>query len=149
MLSDRIDDPESSMPGYAALTVDLRALSDLAGALRREVDANLQPHITQLFSAYSLGVGFGLATDSANIRAARQRYQDCLTQIGPLLSGFVTAGQALAAAADQIATAYGDSDAMAKARASTVQDAVSQATSTIAPAAPVIDRGGNRPGNFA
>ena len=115
-----IDDPGIGLPDYPTLSVDLKALADVAIALRQEVDRNLQPHMAQLRSAYGTGVNFGVASQSENMRQARSIYHDCLVQVADLLSRCVAAGESLASAIDEVARRYGASDAMAKARAADV-----------------------------
>jgi hypothetical protein len=111
----------------SVLTIHLDGLSDVAAALRQEVDGNLVRHITQLHSAYSMGVDFGSASHSANVSEARKVYHGCLVQVTKLLSGYVQAGEALATAIDTVVQRYGSSDAMAHARADDVSQALGDA----------------------
>ena len=126
-----IDDPGTGLSGYPTLSVDLRALADVATALRQEVDRNLQPHITQLNSVYGTGVNFGATSRSENMRQARSIYHDCLVQTASLLTNCVAAGDALASAIDEVARQYGASDAMAKARASDIGKLLDQTMGAI------------------
>jgi hypothetical protein len=125
-----IDDPGIGLPGYPTLSVDLKALADVAAALRQEVDRNLQPHITQLNSVYGTGVNFGAASPSENMKQARSIYHDCLVETANLLSSCVVAGELLAAAIDEIGRRYGAADAMANARATDVGKLIDQTMST-------------------
>ncbi len=111
----------------AVLTIHLDGLSDVAAALRQEVDGNLVRHITQLHSAYGMGVDFGSASHSPNVSQARKVYHSCLVQVTKLLSGYVQAGDALATAIDTVVKEYGSSDAMAHARADDVSQAFKDA----------------------
>jgi hypothetical protein len=120
-------DDSQGAPDYPVLSVDLNALSDVAVALRQEVDGNLVRHITQLNAAYSMGVDFGSASHSDNVKQAREVYHDCLVQITALLSKYVQAGEVFATAIDEIVKQYGSSDAMAKARVDEVMAAIGAA----------------------
>jgi hypothetical protein len=122
---------------YDVLQVDLQGLTDLAAALRQEIEDNLKPHIPQLLSAYSLGASFGMTSESPNVRAARDHYARCLAAITRVLAAYVNAGNTLAAAAEDIAQRYHASDAMAEARASEVWRAIDKATK--APTAESMD----------
>ena len=126
-IRDLIDDA-GGLADRAVLTIHLEGLSDVATALRQEVDGNLVRHITQLHSAYGMGVDFGSASHSANVSEARKVYHSCLVQVTRLLSGYVQAGEALATAIDTVVQRYGSSDAMAKARVDEVSKAVADAT---------------------
>jgi hypothetical protein len=129
-MPELLDDPDG-VPDYAVLSVDLNGLSDVAAALRREVDGNLLRHITQLNSAYSMGVDFGSASHSDNVKQARRVYRDCLVQATNLLSSYVTAGEVLATAIDDVVRRYGSSDAMASARVDDVDTALKGARRTV------------------
>jgi hypothetical protein len=124
------------------MQLDLHGIDDFVAALRREVEGNLQPQINHLLKAYEMGVCFGLVTYSENMAATQQVYHGCLTRISTLLGGYVTAGQVLAAAAEQVARDYRHTDAMAAANTQTVSDAISAqvqaASGTAAP--PVLNR---------
>jgi hypothetical protein len=144
-----LDDPDG-VPDYAVLSVDLNGLSDVAVALRQEVDGNLLRHITQLNSAYSMGVDFGSASHSDNVQQARRVYRDCLVRATRLLSSYVTAGEVLATAIDDVVRRYGSSDAMASARVDDVETAIGSATKAV-PARDVslvVERFSGRSGSF-
>jgi hypothetical protein len=129
--------------------VDLTALSDVAVALRQEVDGNLVTHITQLNCAYGLGVEFGMTSHSENVKQARTVYHDCLVQITDLLSKYVEAGEIFAVAIDEIVKQYGLSDAMAKAGLDDVQRAIGDASSAVpSQNLMAIEQFSRRPGSF-
>lgn len=148
-MRDLIDDPDE-VPDYSVLSVDLNGLSDVATALRREVDGNLLRHITQLNSAYSMGVDFGSASHSDNVKQARKVYYDCLVQATRLLSSYVTAGEVLATAIDDVVRRYGSSDAMAAARVDDVDTATKHARDTVPVhnVALVVERFSGQKGSF-
>jgi hypothetical protein len=123
----RTDDRDfrDSTPGYPGLAVDLNGIDDFVAALRKEVEANLQPQIEHLLTVYETGVCFGYVSRSENMAATQQVYHDCLTRISGLLGAYATAGQVLTAAAEQVARAYRHTDAMAAANTQYVSDAIS------------------------
>jgi hypothetical protein len=123
----RADDPDnnSNAPSYPALHVDLDSIDDFVAAMRTEIADNLQPHINQLIKSYELGVCFGQITYSENLAATQMVYHDCLTRIGELLTGYVTAGQVLTSAAARVAATYRRTDAMAAAKTRDVSTAIS------------------------
>lgn len=144
----RTDDSEGPSD-YPVLSVDLQALSDVAVALRQEVDGNLVRHITQLNAAYSMGVDFGAASHSENVKQARKVYHDCLVEITDLLSKYVQAGEVFATAIDEIVKQYGASDAMAKARVGDVNKAIDDAAAvTPAKNLMAVEQFSRRPGSF-
>jgi hypothetical protein len=126
-----IDDLGIGLPGYPTLSVDLKALEDIATAIRQEVDRNLQPHMAPLKNAYGTGVNFGATSRSENMRQARSIYHDCLVQTASLLTNCVAAGDALASAIDEVGRQYGASDAMAEARAADVAKLLDQTMGAI------------------
>jgi hypothetical protein len=129
---------------YPGLQVDLNGMDDFVSALRKEVEGNLQPQIDRLLKAYEMGVCFGLVSYSENMAATQQVYHACLTRISGLLGGYVTAGQVLAAAAEQVAKDYRHTDAMAAANTQAASEAISMqvqaALAAQAPPAPALDR---------
>jgi len=143
-----IDDAGGSAD-YPVLSVQLDGLSDVAAALRQEVDGNLVRHITQLHSAYGMGVDFGSASHSANVSEARKVYHGCLVQVTKLLSGYVQAGDALATAIDTVVQRYGSSDAMARALAQDVGQAIDHASQVTPRTDPMaVEQFSRRPGTF-
>jgi len=110
---------------YPGLHVDLKGVDDFAAALRKEVEGNLQPQIDRLLQAYRSGVCFGQISYSENMAATQQVYHKCLVRISSLLGGYVTAGQVLAAAAEQVAREYRGADAMAAATTQSASTAIS------------------------
>lgn len=116
------DDAGAAYPG---LQVDLNGIDDFVAALRKEVEENLSPSIDRLQKTYEMGVCFGPASGTPNMNAAKKVYDECLTRIRALLNGYVTAGQVLAAAAEQVAKQYRDTDAMAAASTHVVSNALS------------------------
>jgi hypothetical protein len=143
-------DSSTALPDHSILSVDLKALTDVAAALRQEVAGNLQRHITQLNSAYGMGVSFGYASHSDNMKEARKVYHDCLVRATSLLSSCVAAGEALATAVDVIAQRYATTDAMAKARADEVDLALSEAlkNTPVPDLALPVEKFSGRPGSF-
>lgn len=144
------DDPGIAVPDYATLKVDIAALTDVAKALRQEVGGNLRPHVGPLDGAYGMGVKFGLMSHSQNMKLARKAYHDCLVRATESFANRIAAGEALAAAVDQIAREYGGSDAMAKARSADVGKIIDDATKATPPAdlVPVIEQFSGRAGSF-
>lgn len=145
-----LDDPGNDAAGYATLQVDIEALTDVAKALRQEVNGNLQPQVGPLNLAYGMGVKFGLTSHSENMKRARQRYHDCLVQATESFATRIAIGEALAAAVDEIVRRYGASDAMAQARsndvAKTIDDAV--AATPLPDLMPKIEEFSRHPGSF-
>jgi hypothetical protein len=115
------------------LVVDLRTLTDVAAALRAEVEHSLKPQIAQVLHAYSLGASFGLTTESPNVRAARAYYHICLTRMCELLRTYVDINQALASAIDEIVGRYSTTDATLAAKAIDFQRALNKASLPSAP----------------
>jgi hypothetical protein len=144
------DDPGCDVSDYATLKVDIEALADVANALRQEVDGNLRPHVGPLNLAYGMGVKFGLTSHSENMKRARKAYHDCLVQATESFANRIAAGEALAAALDEIARRYGGADAMAKARSDDVSKVIDETTKTtpLPNLMPMIEQFSGRSGSF-
>lgn len=123
MVNQPIDDAIAAYPG---LRVDLNGIDDFVAALRKEVNDNLNSHVGQLKSTYEMGVGFGLGSRSPNMDAVQQVYYECLARISTLLDNYVNAEHILAAAAEQVAKQYRDTDAMAAASTDEVSKALTE-----------------------
>jgi hypothetical protein len=121
----------------AAVHVDVHGLADFATDLRAEIDKNLRPYLNELINIYRSGPRFGPLIDSANVRAARSHYQDCLGQIINQLDACARGGATLADAADLIAQRYRDADALAGATVASVTAAVQDASQSHRAAAPM------------
>jgi hypothetical protein len=145
-----LDDPGSLVPDYATLRVDIAALSDLASALRQEINGNLLPHVGALAGAYGMGVRFGLTSHSQNMRLARTAFHDCLVSATESLANRIAVGESLAAAVDQIARLYGGSDAMASARSDDVGKVMddAMAATPLPDVVPAIEQFSGRAGSF-
>ena len=144
------DDPGSSIPDCATLTVDIEALPDVANTLRKEINGNLLPHIGPLNSAYGMGVKFGQLSHSNNMKQARRAYHDCLIKASTVLASRVAAADPLASAIDEIARRYGETDAMAKAHADDIAEVIrdAMAASPVPDLMPAIEAFSRRPGSF-
>ena len=70
----RIDDPASSLPGLAAVDVDVSGLDTFAGSVEGELRANFQPQATGLMKVYEVGSHFGIGHASSDVLAARHRH---------------------------------------------------------------------------
>jgi hypothetical protein len=121
-------DDSSGEPG-PQIRVDIGGLHDFAAAVRGHVDGALRGEVERAFTAYGQGVlfGFGWSAHSADVRAARQRYHNCLSTTSEALADFMETAEAMVAAVEVVAQRYGDTDALAAASAADMEAALSQA----------------------
>jgi hypothetical protein len=123
----KFDDPASSLPGLAALHVDVSGLDKFAGSVEGELQANFQPQATSLMKIYEAGSHFGIGHESSDVQAARQKHTECLQAAVNQLAGYANATQILVEAARAVAARYRDTDALAAATVSEVRRALSEA----------------------
>jgi hypothetical protein len=123
----RIDDPSGTLPGLTAVHVDVSGLDRFAGSVEGELEANFQPQAAGLMKVYAQGSHFGIGHSSTDVRAARERYTECLQAAVNQLAGYANATQILVEAARTVAARYRETDALAAANALDVQRALHEA----------------------
>ena len=123
----RIDDPASSLPGLAAVDVDVTGLDSFARSVEGELRANFQPQATGLMKVYEVGTHFGIGHASSDVLAARHRHTECLQAAVNQLAGYANATQILVEAARTVAARYRETDALAASTAIEVRKALDEA----------------------
>ena len=135
-----IDNPASSVPGLAAIDVDVSGLDTFAGSIEGELQANYEPQAIGLMRIYRSGSYFGMGHESPDVQGARERYTSCLQAAVNQLAGYANATQILVEAARMVATRYRGSDAMTAAKYQEVQAALDEARAAAAGALSAADR---------
>jgi hypothetical protein len=108
----------------AQIRVDIGDLREFAVAVRAHVDGSLRGQVRRAYQVYEQGVGFGPAlTHSGDVRAARERYYECLTSMSAVLDEHLRKAEAMVLAAEEVAGRYRGVDAMAAASAVGVEAA--------------------------
>lgn len=135
-----IDDPVSSVPGLAAIHVDVSGLDSFAGSVEGELQANFEPQAIGLMRVYQAGSYFGMGHESPDVQAARERYTKCLQAAVNQLAGYANATQILVEAARVVAARYRGADAFTAANLAEVQGALDQARLAAGAAVSAADR---------
>jgi hypothetical protein len=123
----RIDDPSGTLPGLAAVDVDVSGLDRFAGSVEGELRANFQPQASGLMQVYEVGSHFGIGHVSADVHRARERHTECLQAAVNQLAGYANATQVLVEAARTVAARYRDTDALVAANTLEVRRALDDA----------------------
>lgn len=128
---------------YESIEVDLRGMSDYAGALRAELEKNYTPHREQVNRDMSVESS---AYDERfkELAALLDRHFQSRVLATSLLTEYGNATGTFAAAAQEVGERHGDTDGLAKARAQDVQAILVAPTMAVPDpgARPQVDAGG-------
>jgi hypothetical protein len=119
----RIDDAGSPwIDTLEWVQVDLAGLHDFAETLRSDVEGHLRVQADGVIVEHSTGVPFGWGTAvSGSVAQIQQRYRDCLVGGAEALMSYIERAEAMIAGALEVATRYGDADALARAKVEEVK----------------------------
>jgi hypothetical protein len=123
-----IDEGSGLLPTSAAIDVDVSGLERFAGSVESEVNANFRPQASNIMKVHAAGSHFGLGHSSVDVRAARDRHNECLQAAVDQLAGYANAAHILIEAARAVAARYREADALAAANAAEVEQALTAAT---------------------
>ena len=90
--------------------VDVEGLTDFRNLVDRELEANLRPAATGIQADHMLGVGFGRANPSAQMRAAQEKYRQVLQDSVEALATYVAVSERLVEAITRVSARYRDAD---------------------------------------
>jgi hypothetical protein len=107
--------------------VDVEGLTDFRNLLDRELETNLRPAATGIQADHMLGVGFGRANPSTQMRAAQEKYRQVLQDSVETLAKYVAVSENLIEAITSISTRYRDADLTASALATELNAAIDAA----------------------
>lgn len=132
-------DPEAAgpyRPELRSIEVDLQGLMDFAALVSDEMRTNLSPYADRIIAEHVLGVPFGGRSASTEVHLAAWDYHACLTQAIEALRSYIDVSEIFISAAERIATAYGDADALSAARAQDIDGTLTAAFKRLSGARP-------------
>lgn len=110
-----------------AIEVNPSRLHEFGASVAAEVHRHVRPQATRLNLVFADGVTFGQGNPSADLSAAITAYRECLTGMSAQMEALVETVGTIADAAEQIASRYASSDALAAAKAKDVLSALDAA----------------------
>ena len=113
------------MSGGEEIRVDLASLTEVAHEVRDVADGVTRPAAEQASRSFGWGAQFGGSAGwaSDDLAAARSKYTACMRASAEATARFVRTVSAVAGAADLVADAYGQVDALAAGRQSHIEGA--------------------------
>jgi hypothetical protein len=100
----------------AGFTVDLPAVRSFGTGLRADLDGHLSLENDQILRTFLTTPSFGTQTASPDIQAAATTYHQKLIKLLDLMDTFVHNATVMAQAAQEVATAYTQADALSGAQ---------------------------------
>jgi hypothetical protein len=118
--------------GQARISVRPGGLDEFAGKVQGHLDKSLYDQVAAAQRAYEQGVAFGARLGvCAEVSAARERYQACLSKAHDTLHTVLTDAEAMVWAAQVAARRYKDADALAAVSVDDINTLLDQARTAV------------------
>jgi hypothetical protein len=112
------------------IQVEIEGLKSVAADMHLELDKGLRTQVPHINSAMSTGASVGGSIHDPAWVSLQDKYQESLRATTDAVTNLDLGTAAMAKAAQDIATMYGDADAFAKAKVDDVDKILSRAPST-------------------